>query len=71
MADPTRRLIPETLRMGPMPVGVIAARLPVSRPAVSQHLLGGKTRPRHHDPGTKLLKKQGMAPEVVTGRLRA
>ena len=67
--------------MGPMPVGVIAARLPVSRPAVSQHLLGrktrprhptpGTTRPRHHDPGTKLLKKQGIAPEVVTGRLWA
>jgi DNA-binding transcriptional ArsR family regulator len=38
LADPTRRRIFEELRGGPKPVGVIAARLPVSRPAVSQHL---------------------------------
>ena len=38
LADPTRRRIFETLRTGPKPVGVIAADLPVSRPAVSQHL---------------------------------
>jgi DNA-binding transcriptional ArsR family regulator len=38
LADPTRRLILEELHKAPMPVGVIAARLPVSRPAVSQHL---------------------------------
>jgi DNA-binding transcriptional ArsR family regulator len=38
LADPTRRKVLETLARGPRPVGEIAARLPVSRPAVSQHL---------------------------------
>jgi DNA-binding transcriptional ArsR family regulator len=38
LADPTRRRVFDELRTGPKPVGVIAARLPVSRPAVSQHL---------------------------------
>jgi DNA-binding transcriptional ArsR family regulator len=38
LGDPTRRAVFESLRAGPRPVGEIAARLPVSRPAVSQHL---------------------------------
>jgi DNA-binding transcriptional ArsR family regulator len=38
LGDPTRRAIFELIAEGPMPVGAIAARLPVSRPAVSQHL---------------------------------
>jgi DNA-binding transcriptional ArsR family regulator len=38
LADPTRRRVFEELRTGPKPVGAIAAGLPVSRPAVSQHL---------------------------------
>lgn len=38
LADPTRRAVLEHLREGPLSVGVIASRLPVSRPAVSQHL---------------------------------
>jgi DNA-binding transcriptional ArsR family regulator len=38
LADPTRRRVLEQLRGGPKAVGAIAARLPVSRPAVSQHL---------------------------------
>lgn len=38
MGDPTRRLIFETLAAGPLSVGELAQRLPVSRPAVSQHL---------------------------------
>ena len=38
LADPTRRAIFESLRSGPRPVGEIADGLPVSRPAVSQHL---------------------------------
>jgi DNA-binding transcriptional ArsR family regulator len=38
LADPTRRAVFERLRHGPASVGEIAARLPVSRPAVSQHL---------------------------------
>jgi DNA-binding transcriptional ArsR family regulator len=38
LADPTRRRVFERLKSGPKPVGVIARGLPVSRPAVSQHL---------------------------------
>lgn len=38
LGDSTRREILERLRAGPQAVGEIAARLPVSRPAVSQHL---------------------------------
>ncbi|HEX3422509.1 MAG TPA: metalloregulator ArsR/SmtB family transcription factor [Sphingomicrobium sp.] len=36
--DPTRRAVFERLREGPRPVGEIARGLPVTRPAVSQHL---------------------------------
>ena len=38
LGEPTRRRIFELLRDGPLPVGELAAQLPVSRPAVSQHL---------------------------------
>lgn len=38
LGDPTRRSIFERLRNGPRAVGELAADLPVSRPAVSQHL---------------------------------
>lgn len=38
LADPTRRAIVERLRDGPAAVGQVAEGLPVSRPAVSQHL---------------------------------
>jgi DNA-binding transcriptional ArsR family regulator len=38
LGDPTRRTILERLRSGPLSVGALAAGLPVSRPAVSQHL---------------------------------
>jgi DNA-binding transcriptional ArsR family regulator len=38
LADPTRATIVETLAARPMAVGELAALLPVSRPAVSQHL---------------------------------
>jgi DNA-binding transcriptional ArsR family regulator len=38
LGDRTRRQIVEHLRNGPSSVGELAARLPVSRPAVSQHL---------------------------------
>jgi len=38
LADPTRRRVFERLRSGPASVGDLAAELPVSRPAVSQHL---------------------------------
>ncbi len=38
LADPTRRSLFERLRDGPLTVTALAAGLPVSRPAVSQHL---------------------------------
>jgi DNA-binding transcriptional ArsR family regulator len=38
LADPTRRQIFERLARRPRPVGELAEELPVSRPAVSQHL---------------------------------
>jgi DNA-binding transcriptional ArsR family regulator len=38
LADPTRREVFERLARGPSSVGDLAAQLPVSRPAVSQHL---------------------------------
>lgn len=43
LADPTRRQVFERLRSGPLAVGVLARGLPVSRPAVSQHLKALKT----------------------------
>jgi DNA-binding transcriptional ArsR family regulator len=50
LGDPTRRAIFERLAGGPMAVGAIAHGLPVSRPAVSQHLrilkLAGLVRDR-------------------------
>ncbi|HJU57572.1 MAG TPA: metalloregulator ArsR/SmtB family transcription factor [Actinomycetota bacterium] len=38
LGDATRRAVFELVRSGARPVGEIAAELPVSRPAVSQHL---------------------------------
>ena len=38
LGDPTRRAVLKLLRNGPMPVGEIAARFEISRPAISQHL---------------------------------
>jgi DNA-binding transcriptional ArsR family regulator len=38
LGDPTRRQVFELLRGGPRSVGELADELPVSRPAVSQHL---------------------------------
>lgn len=38
LGDPTRRAVLGLIRGGARPVGEIAAELPVSRPAVSQHL---------------------------------
>ena len=38
LADPTRRRVFEKLNAGPKSVGALARGLPVSRPAVSQHL---------------------------------
>jgi DNA-binding transcriptional ArsR family regulator len=38
LGDPTRRAVFELLASGPLAVSELAQRLPVSRPAVSQHL---------------------------------
>lgn len=38
LADPTRRRLFEKLKGGPMAVGELAGDMPVTRPAVSQHL---------------------------------
>jgi DNA-binding transcriptional ArsR family regulator len=43
LGDPTRRAIFEQLAEGPRPVGELAKTLPISRPAVSQHLRVLKT----------------------------
>lgn len=56
LADPTRRTILEALREGPLPVGEIARELPVSRPAVSQHL--------------RVLREAGLVSETPEGTKR-
>ena len=56
LGDPTRRAVLEELRTGPRAVGEIAARLPVSRPAVSQHL--------------RVLKEAGLVTERQKGTRR-
>jgi DNA-binding transcriptional ArsR family regulator len=53
LADPTRRKVFERLRAGPRPVNMLADGLPVSRPAVSQHL--------------KALKNAGLVEERSEG----
>jgi DNA-binding transcriptional ArsR family regulator len=66
LADPTRRAIFELLRDGPRAVGELAGRLPVSRPAVSQHLriLKGAGLVSERKEGTRRLYRiepQGLA----------
>jgi DNA-binding transcriptional ArsR family regulator len=56
LADPTRRRVFEELRHGPRSVGNLARRLPVSRPAVSQHL--------------KVLKEAGLVSDKSEGTRR-
>src|SRR4249919_931509 len=56
LADPTRRAIFERLRRGPQPVAALARGLPVSRPAVSQHL--------------KVLKHAGLVADRAEGTRR-
>ncbi len=56
LGDPTRRVILETLRRGgPSSVGALAGRVPVSRPAISQHLkvLGRVGLVEHEARGTR------------------
>lgn len=56
LADGTRRAIVERLTHGPLPVGELARHLPVSRPAVSQHL--------------KVLKSAGLVRDRAVGTRR-
>jgi len=56
LADPTRRAVLERLAAGPRAVGDLADGLPVSRPAVSQHL--------------KVLKEAGLVSDRQDGARR-
>ncbi|TMK78247.1 MAG: winged helix-turn-helix transcriptional regulator [Actinobacteria bacterium] len=56
LGDPTRRRIFELLQSGPRAVGELAGELPVSRPAVSQHL--------------RVLKEAGLVTERREGTRR-
>jgi DNA-binding transcriptional ArsR family regulator len=56
LGDPTRREIFDRLAEGPSSVGALAQRLPVSRPAVSQHL--------------RVLKEAGLVEETPDGARR-
>ena len=56
LGDPTRRSIFERLREGPRSVGDLADGLPVSRPAVSQHL--------------RVLKQAGLVSDSKNGTRR-
>jgi DNA-binding transcriptional ArsR family regulator len=56
LGDPTRRAIFERLAKGPRAVGELASELPVSRPAVSQHL--------------KVLKDAGLVVDTAAGTRR-
>ena len=56
LGDPTRRAIFERLAQGPRAVGELASELPVSRPAVSQHL--------------KVLKAAGLVVDSAAGTRR-
>jgi len=55
LADPTRRALLDLLRREPLPVGDLARQMPVSRPAVSQHLkvLREARLVREHRRGTR------------------
>jgi DNA-binding transcriptional ArsR family regulator len=65
LADPMRRAIFEMLTEGPSSVGDIAARLPVTRPAVSQHLraLSDAGLVTHESVGTRHLYR--VEPERI------
>lgn len=67
LGDPTRRRILEELRAGPRSVAALAEVLPVSRPAVSQHLrvLGDAGLVGHTASGTRNIyhaEAAGLAP---------
>ena len=67
LGEPVRRRILELLSEGPSPVGQLAARLPVGRPAVSKHLrvLAGAGLISRRSAGTRnlyALAPGGLAP---------
>src|ERR671919_2615646 len=66
LGDPMRRRIVERLRPGPLPVGELAAGLPIGRPAVSKHLkvLEGAGLVEHRSVGTRNL--YALAPPGFT-----
>src|SRR4029450_1563581 len=68
LGDPTRRSVLEELREGPRAVGEIAAGLPISRPAVSQHLrvLKEAGLVTEREEGTRT--SYGVAPEAIAQR---
>src|SRR5258708_1361079 len=56
LADASRRRVFERLRAGPLSVGALAKHMPVSRPAVSQHL--------------RVLKEAGLVTDHADGTRR-
>ena len=56
LGDPSRRLLFDRLRNGPSSVAALADGLPISRPAVSQHL--------------KILKEAGLVRDQAQGARR-
>jgi DNA-binding transcriptional ArsR family regulator len=56
LSDPTRRNVFEKVAEQPQTVGALASQLPVSRPAVSQHL--------------KVLKEAGLVTDEARGTSR-
>jgi DNA-binding transcriptional ArsR family regulator len=56
LGDATRKAVFDRLRRGPQTVGALAAGLPVSRPAISQHL--------------KVLKDAGLVSDQADGARR-
>src|SRR3954447_25321063 len=70
LGDPTRRAIFERLADGPRAVGELARELPVSRPAVSQHLKVLKAAGLAVDEGRRTRRLYRLDPTGV-GALRA
>jgi DNA-binding transcriptional ArsR family regulator len=56
IADPVRRQILTALRDAPQTAGALAARFPISRPAVSRHL--------------RVLRESGLVADTLRGRER-
>jgi DNA-binding transcriptional ArsR family regulator len=70
LGEPVRRTILQLLTAGPQPVGELAERLPVGRPAVSKHLrvLSEAGLVRHDKAGTRHLYALAPAGMVTAQR---